>query len=128
MIESLEAALELSGLPSEVWDTLEEIQAILKFVFRIQPLAERDQLPPLDTANAPAQARAFQNSVLRFVQPGFWRLRKMLRARYDFSRHVSEPGYVKILEELAASQRAAADLAAIEARARSQWATEDPAA
>jgi predicted DNA-binding WGR domain protein len=169
MIESLEAALELSGLPSELWDTLEEIQAILKFAFRIQPLAERDQLALLDPGSAPAQAfavlsrdlndqrrkynegrertagwrepltpddtenalgqaRAFQNSVLRFVQPGFWRLRKMLRARYDFSRHVSEPGYVKILEELAASQRAAADLAAIEARARNQWATEDPAA
>jgi predicted DNA-binding WGR domain protein len=169
MIESLETALELSGLPSDLWDTLEEIQAILNFASRIQPLAERDRLAlldprsipaqafavlskdlneqqrkcndarertagwrepltPDDTENALAQARTFQNSFLRFLQPGFWRLRKLLRARYDFSRHASEPAWVKILEELTASQRSAANLAALEARARAEWATEDPAA
>ena len=169
MIESLEAALELSGLPSDLWDTLEEIQAILNFAARIQPLAKQNQLALLDPTSAPAQAfaalsrdlserqrkynearertagwrepltaddtenalaqaRSFQNSLLRFVQPGFWRLRKLLRARYDFSRHVSEPACVKILEELEACQRAAADLAALEDRARAEWATEDPAA
>ena len=38
---SLESALDLSGLPEDLWDTLEEIQVILHFASRIEPLARQ---------------------------------------------------------------------------------------
>ncbi|HWH68679.1 MAG TPA: AAA domain-containing protein, partial [Candidatus Sulfotelmatobacter sp.] len=43
-LEAIESALELSGLPGELWDKFEEIQAILEFANRARPLAERELL------------------------------------------------------------------------------------
>jgi predicted DNA-binding WGR domain protein len=44
LLDAIESALELSGLPSELWDTFEEIQIILDFAIRVRPLAERQLL------------------------------------------------------------------------------------
>jgi predicted DNA-binding WGR domain protein len=44
LLDAIESALELSGLPTELWDTFEEIQAILEFAVRAQPLAQRAML------------------------------------------------------------------------------------
>lgn len=52
LLDAIESALELSGLPGELWDTFEEIQAILGFALRIQPLAERNLLGVLTTSPA----------------------------------------------------------------------------
>lgn len=42
LLDAIESALELSGLPGELWDTFEEIQTILEFAVRVRPLAERN--------------------------------------------------------------------------------------
>ncbi len=47
LMEAIETALELSDLPAELWDTFEEIRAILNFSVRAQPLAERNLLGAL---------------------------------------------------------------------------------
>lgn len=47
-LDALESALELSGLPRELWDTFAEIEAILTFAARIRPLAEKDLIALLD--------------------------------------------------------------------------------
>ncbi len=148
-LAAVESALELSGLPAELWDTFEEIGTILEFALAVLPLAEgnllglldpktptattfaalgkefdervrahqqacarttgwREKLSPEDTDNALAQARGFEHSFFRFLSPAFWRLRKALRLRYDFSTHAVEPSWVKLLEDLAAEHRAAA--------------------
>ena len=44
LLDAIENALDLSGLPGELWDTFEEIQAILDFAARVRPLAERNLL------------------------------------------------------------------------------------
>ena len=49
LLDAIESALELSGLPGELWDTFEEIQAILEFAARARPLAERNLLGVLAT-------------------------------------------------------------------------------
>ena len=162
LLENVEAALELSGLPAELWDTLEEIQALLQFAARVRPLAERNQLalldstspegqrfaelsrrlseqqrvcalaaeqaagwktplPPEEAANALSQARRFQGSVFRFLQPGYWRLRKIIKERYDFSRHVVLPGYVKVLEDLTRLQQARAAWEESKRTAQAEW-------
>lgn len=56
LLDAIESALELSGLPGELWDTFEEIQAILAFAVRAQALVERNLLGIL--TNDPA-ANAF---------------------------------------------------------------------
>jgi len=44
LLDGIESALELSGLPGELWDTFEEIQVILEFAARARPLAQRNML------------------------------------------------------------------------------------
>ena len=44
LLDAIESALELSGLPGELWDTFAEIQTILEFAVRVRPLAERNLL------------------------------------------------------------------------------------
>ncbi|HMP82887.1 MAG TPA: WGR domain-containing protein [Verrucomicrobiota bacterium] len=54
LLDAIESALELSGLPGELWDTFEEIQTILEFSVRVRPLAERNLVGVL--THGPAEA------------------------------------------------------------------------
>lgn len=165
LLDAIESALELSGLPGELWDTFEEIQTILEFAVRARPLAERnlvgvlthgpaeqsftalvtdldkkakvlhkakektagwrDALSPDDTENALAQAQSFEKSIFRFLQPAFWRLKKTLQARYDFSQHAVPPAWSKILSDLAAQHKAVADWQVAQQQAATEWRVED---
>ena len=58
LLDAIENALELSGLPAELWDTFEEIQAILGFAVRAHPLVARNLLGVLTKG---AEARAFDD-------------------------------------------------------------------
>ncbi|MDB6034231.1 MAG: helicase, partial [Verrucomicrobiales bacterium] len=85
----------------------------------------REPLSPEDTQNALVQARGFESSFLRFLQPAYWRLRKTLQVRYDFSKHAVAPSWVKILEDLAAEHQAFAAWQEARAVAQREWHTED---
>ena len=165
LLDAIENALELSGLPAELRNTFEEIQAVLEFAARIQVLAQRNLLSVLtnspaatafdqlsadleataqalsqarqktggwreplsadDTQNALAQAQSFEKSIFRFLQPAFWRLKKALESRYDFSQHAVAPVWSKILKDLAAQHTAQAACEAVSQQARSAWQTDD---
>ena len=165
LLDAIESALELSGLPGELWDTFEEIQSILEFAVCVRPLAERnllgvltpgpvenifdalaadldkkalalqkarekttawrEPLSPDDTENALPLAQSFEKSIFRFLQPAFWRLRKTLQARYDFSQHAVAPAWSKILGELSAEQKAQAQWEAACNQAATDWQVED---
>ena len=165
LLDAIESALELSGLPGELWDTFEEIQTILEFAVRVRPLAERNLIGVLvpgpveqeftklaakldrthaalakakektaawreplsadDTESALAQAQAFEKSIFRFLQPSFWRLRKVLKTRYDFSKHAVAPAWSKILGDLAAEHRALAESQQTQQEAALEWHVED---
>ena len=64
------------------------------------------KLPPTDTAAALAQAKGFESSALRFLSPAFWKLRGVLRTRYDFSRHAVAPAWSQLLASLHAEHAA----------------------
>jgi len=51
-LDAIESALELSGLPGELWNTFEEIQVILDFAVRVRPLVERQMLGVLEPGPA----------------------------------------------------------------------------
>ncbi|MGN6553594.1 MAG: DUF4011 domain-containing protein, partial [Verrucomicrobiota bacterium] len=85
----------------------------------------RDALSPDDTENALAQAEAFEKSIFRFLQPAFWRLKKTLQTRYDFSRHAVPPTWSNILGDLSARHKAVADWQAAQQLAATEWRVED---
>jgi predicted DNA-binding WGR domain protein len=66
----------------------------------------RTKLPSGDVAAALAQARASENSILRFFQPAWWRLKKALESRYDFSQHAIRPAFSQVIGELDAEYAA----------------------
>jgi predicted DNA-binding WGR domain protein len=165
LLDSVESALELTGLPGEWWDTLAEIEVILGFAARVRTLAEKDlfaivdprssvakefaalesdlsakrdalekasakttawrePLSPDDAQAALQQARAL-NSIFRLFQPAFWRLRTVLNARYDFSKHAVAPTWEKILTDLVAHHNAQAAYDDVVNVARQKWQTQD---
>lgn len=66
----------------------------------------RDKLAPGDTEAGLAQARAQQSSLLRWLQPSWWRLSGELKRRYNFAGHAVRPQPSQILEELLAEHTA----------------------
>jgi len=84
-----------------------------------------DKLLPDDTEAALAQAKAMEGSIFRFLQPAFWRLRKALRARYDFSRHAILPAWSKILSDLSDFHKAQSAHDQARQQAREAWRCED---
>ncbi|MFP3686105.1 hypothetical protein SB847_20570, partial [Bacillus sp. SIMBA_026] len=58
----------------------------------------------------------------------WWRLRGELRRRYDFAQHAVHPGYVKVLEQLATEQAAAAALNAADVDCRKRYGVNEMAA
>lgn len=165
LLNGIESALELSGLPDELWDTFEEIQAIVEFANRVAPIAQsnllgiltqgpeqnsfdlltqkldeknekvrraidktkgwKEPLSPDDTENALAQAKACENSIFRFLQPAFWRLKKTLQARYDFSSHAVAPSWTKILGDLSDLFSAQNEYETIRTQAARAWSVID---
>jgi predicted DNA-binding WGR domain protein len=67
----------------------------------------RGKLTPDDTDSALTQARAMEPSIMRWLNPSWWRLRGELKRRYDFSQHAIHPGYTKVLAALADEHAAA---------------------
>ncbi len=166
LLDEVDEAFSQSGLAEEQWDTIEEIEALLVFVLRVQPLAERNllgllepqsepakeftrrvreqeqkiqaaskakaktvhwrqKLPADETQTALEQARKFQGSFLGIFNPAWWRLRRVLRERYDFNQHAVKPGWVQILEELAREWQTAEELEANRAAARVDYGKEE---
>ncbi|HEY4248473.1 MAG TPA: AAA domain-containing protein [Lacunisphaera sp.] len=66
----------------------------------------RKKLSPTDTAAALVRAQSFEKSFLRWLQPAFWQLRRLLNDSYDFSRHAVRPWWTQILTQLTAEHAA----------------------
>jgi len=86
--------------------------------------AWKARLPPEDLAAALEQARALGTGVLRMLKGDFWRLRKVLNERYDFSRHAVRPSWLQILERLQAEYAATSALARADAAAKREYGAE----
>lgn len=52
------------------------------------------------------QAQGLQANALRWLTPAYWRLRKLLNTRYDFSKHAVRPTWTQVLEDLQAAHTA----------------------
>jgi len=68
----------------------------------------RDKLPLQDTLAAHALALQVEDSLLRWFQPAFWRLRGAMHARYDFAKHAVPPKWSNLLDALHAEHLASA--------------------
>jgi predicted DNA-binding WGR domain protein len=85
----------------------------------------RDKLAPADLDAALLLARELEPSLLRWLQPRWWRLRGELQRRYDFGKHAVRPDYRQVLEALATEHAAAAALAAAGADSRRRYGVRD---
>ena len=85
----------------------------------------RDKLSPDDTESALTLVRRLEASPTRWLQPSWWRIRGELKRRYDFDKHAVHPGYVKVLNALAAEHAATAALAATDAQSRQRYGVGD---
>jgi DNA polymerase III delta prime subunit len=81
----------------------------------------RKKLSPDETTTALRQMRVQENSIGRFLSPGFWRLRSVLRRTYDFANHQVKPTYSDVLEKLQHEQQVAAELEKLEGEAREEF-------
>jgi predicted DNA-binding WGR domain protein len=67
---------------------------------REKTLHWREKLPVADTTAALAQARATESSFLKLFKPSWWRLKSIVTAHYDFSKHTVAPSVTQVLETL----------------------------
>jgi len=60
----------------------------------------REKLSPADTGLALEEARRVENAFLPFLRPSWWRMRRILRQRYNFSAHLVWPKWSHVLAAL----------------------------
>ena len=98
-LELLDAASPLSARLRAAFADLADAEKLLHAA-RQETANWQEPLTPADTGVALEIARRHDASFLRFLQPAFWRLRKTLRARYDFNAHAIAPSFSRVLENL----------------------------
>ncbi|MEY4489843.1 MAG: hypothetical protein RIQ79_2351, partial [Verrucomicrobiota bacterium] len=87
-----------------------------------------DRLTSRDTTIALEAARKFEGSFLRIFQPAYWRLKKTIRSRYDFTQHAVEPTLVRLLEDLQSEYAANQHAAELSAAFNREFGQPDPVA
>jgi hypothetical protein len=70
----------------------------------------RQKLPASETSVALQQAKAFEQSFLAWLRPGWWRLRGILNRCYDFRSHLVRPTWSHVLAALEEEHKRAAEL------------------
>lgn len=84
----------------------------------------RDKLPEDETTTALAAAEKVQG-FFGFLNPAWWRLKKVLTVRYDFSKHAVKPAWKQVLADLAAEHAAAGEIEAVRERCAQDFASDD---
>ncbi len=67
---------------------------------RTATAAWRQKLPAAEVPVAAEQAKGFERSFFAWLQPAWWRLRRILNESYDFRRHVVRPRWSHVLGAL----------------------------
>ena len=88
---------------------------------RLKTTFWKNKLSHSDVAAALAQARADEQSAMRWCKPSWWRLRGTMLSSYDFKQHAVRPSYVQILSDLDAEYLAQNNLAKAVADAESRF-------
>ena len=79
----------------------------------------RHKLNAEDTLSALTRAMSYR-TVFRFLIPGFWKLRGVLKRSYDFFAHEIRPDWVTVLQQLKAEHDAQAAITALDRDAREE--------
>ena len=84
----------------------------------------KEALARADLRAALELARRWQGRFFRFLFPSFWRLRRLMRDRYDFGARALAPSYVQALEDLERRLDAEDAVAAEEKKIEAELGTE----
>ena len=85
----------------------------------------KTKLPPDETLSALDQAKKLEGFI-SILNPAWWRLRKVLNASYDFSKHAVKPSWTKLLTDLAAEHQAEAELESLKEKSAEDFGVDDP--
>ncbi|MFM2089781.1 MAG: hypothetical protein RLZZ127_270 [Planctomycetota bacterium] len=80
-----------------------------------------DPIPEGDCAAVLEQVRGCERGLLRVLKPAWWRLRRILGARYRFAAHVVPPAWSTVVSDLMAWYAARRSLAEAERVAAATW-------
>lgn len=86
----------------------------------------REKLPATEVGPALATAQAYARNWFAWITPGYWRMRKTLRQRYDFDRHAIRPTWVHVLQQLEAEYQADAAYRQALRQLQADWGLDDP--
>ncbi len=84
-----------------------------------------EKIPERDLEAVMRQAQSLEGNFLRFLFPSFWRMRNLLRCRYNFFNHVVKPSWSQILKELADEYQAADAVKEHETEVREAYGIEE---
>ncbi|MBK9383294.1 MAG: DUF4011 domain-containing protein [Planctomycetes bacterium] len=82
--------------------------------------AWKDPLPPSELETVEALCERTERAFLRWLRPSWWKLKKIVEARYDFRAHTIEPELGAVLSKLRARYAAEERLAAADRAAREE--------
>ena len=85
----------------------------------------REPLAAGDLEAALSQVQSIESSLLRWINPAWYRLKKTLDRAYDFSRHAIRPTYSQVLESLAAERQAEGAVQAAREELRARFGVDD---
>lgn len=81
------------------------------------------KFPEDELQSAKEQLSGYQNSLLSFLNPGFWKLKSTIKKSYDFSKHSIKPTFQKVLDELQAEYNLVNKSKEIESKAQFTFKT-----
>jgi predicted DNA-binding WGR domain protein/DNA polymerase III delta prime subunit len=85
----------------------------------------RDKFPATAIVPALDEARRLERSLLSFLRPSWWRLRRVLQERYDFGADAVRPTWSQVLTNLQAEYDAAEALKHVDREMRDSCAIEE---
>lgn len=83
---------------------------------------------PDDTRRLSERLGAMETSFLRWLNPEFYKLKKLVDLQYDFTRHAVRPRYAELLRDLGAEHEAASACKVASEAVQQQFFTSDAAA
>lgn len=99
LIKLLDEKSPLFGKFSEVCKLIASFQATADAA-KMATKNWAEKLPKEETEQALSLAMSLETGILSFLKPSWWRLRKVLHARYNFAAHVVKPRWSGILLSL----------------------------
>lgn len=125
--DSLEILDEKSGLSQKLKEILNDVELKQENLLQLQDKNKnwKDKFSKEDTEIALQRWGKLQTSSLRFFTPSYYRLKKQVKLKYDFSAHEIKPTIADILLQLQAEYKKLDEINVIKSKQAKELGLED---